>query len=64
MIMAPIGKLFAGKTPKTQPVVRQPDQQDPAALEAQRKKRSDLIQGQGRASTDLTGAYASDRLGV
>lgn len=62
--MAPLGKLFAGKTPKVQPVVRQADEQDPAALEAQRKKRAELIQGKGRASTDLTGTYASDRLGV
>jgi hypothetical protein len=64
MIMAPIGKLFAGKTPKPQPVVRMPDQQDPEAIEARRRKRAELAQGEGRASTDLTGTYASDRLGV
>jgi hypothetical protein len=61
--MAPLGKLF-GSTPKPQPVVRMPDENDPAAIEAQRKQRADLVQGKGRASTDLTGTYASDRLGV
>jgi hypothetical protein len=62
--MAPIGKLFAPKIPKPEPAVRMPDQQDPAAVEAKRRKRAELAQGEGRASTDLTGTYASDRLGV
>lgn len=62
--MGAIKSLFAPKTPKPQPVVRMPDQQDPAAVEAKRRKRAELVQGEGRASTDLTGTYASDRLGV
>ena len=63
--MSAIGKLFSPKMPAVQPAVRMPDAQDPAALEAQRKKRADLSAGQGRASTDLTGnSYVSDKLGV
>lgn len=62
--MAPIGKLFAPKTPTPQPTVRMPDRQDPEAIEARRRKTAELAQGKGRASTDLTGTYASDRLGV
>ena len=62
--MGTIKSLFAPKIPKPEPAVRMPDQQDPAAVEAKRRKQAELSQGKGRASTDLTGTYASDRLGV
>ena len=62
--MSALKSLFGGKTPKPQPTVRQPDEQDPAAIEARRRKQAELVSGKGRASTDLTGTYASDRLGV
>lgn len=63
--MAPLKALFSGpKLPKPQPVARMPDAEDPKAIESRRRKQAELAQGKGRASTDLSGTYASDSLGV
>jgi hypothetical protein len=63
--MGVLKSLFSGpKLPKPQPVARLPDAQDPEAIEARRRKQAEIAQGKGRASTDLSGTYASDRLGV
>lgn len=65
--MSGLGALFSPPKPQVQATVRMPDQQDPAALEAARKKRADLMAGSGRASTDLTGnggAYSNTLLGA
>jgi hypothetical protein len=61
--MGGIAKMFSPKLPKPEPVVRMPDPQDPAVLEAQRKKRRELLASGGRESTDLTGSYMNSTLG-
>lgn len=58
--MAGLGELVAGgrkeapPPPTPQPVVRMPDESDPAVLEA-RKKRREAATGKGRESTILSG---------
>jgi hypothetical protein len=54
--MGKLGELFSGgKAPAPQPVVRMPDQNDPASLEARRRQQREQIAGKGRDSTILTG---------
>ena len=64
--MAGIGALFSGAKSQVAPTVRMPDQQDPAAIEAVRRKQRQTAQTTGRASTDLTGgdAYTNTVLGA
>lgn len=49
-----MGGLFKPKTPKPQPVVRMPDQNDPALLEAKRQRQAQDAQRGGRDSTILS----------
>lgn len=60
--MSGLKTLFSGPKLTPQAVVRLPDREDPAALEAQRKKRAELSAGKGRASTNLTD-FAGNQLG-
>jgi len=59
-----MGGLLGG-APKAAPVVRMPDQKDPAALAAQSEARRRQLASGGRDSTNLTGAstYSNDKLG-
>lgn len=63
--MGAIKSLFG--TPKAAPVVRMPDREDPAAIEARKREQAKAMASTGRASTNLTGAggsYVSDKLGL
>ena len=51
-----MGGLLGLSAPKQQPVVRMPDQKDPAVLAAQDQQRRKLLAGGGRDSTNLTGS--------
>lgn len=54
--MSGFASLFSGgKAPAPQPVVRMPDENDPAALEARKRQQRELVAGKGRDSTILTG---------
>lgn len=60
-----VGKLFGAKTPKPPPIApvrRMADPEDPAALEARRKKQNELSRRGGRESTILS-EELSDTLG-
>lgn len=48
------GGLFGGSKPQLQPVTRMPDAEDPAILEAKRKKQSEMVARGGRESTILS----------
>jgi hypothetical protein len=62
--MGVLSSLFSSpKPPVAAPVVRMPDQNDPAALEARKQQQRKLIQGTGRESTNLTGGFTGTRLG-
>ncbi len=50
--MGGIGELFSPRTPKAPEPVKMPDPEDPAKLEAERRKRATAT-GSGRASTVL-----------
>jgi hypothetical protein len=65
-----MGGLFGGpKLPKPEPVVRLPDENDPAIAEEARRKRMALQSRSGRASTVLAdggsggGSYSNTVLG-
>lgn len=45
---------MGAKTPKVQEPVKMPAPDDPAALEAKRRKQAELSASQGRESTNLT----------
>jgi hypothetical protein len=63
--MGAIKSLFG--TPKAAPVIRMPDKEDPAAIEARKRELAKVSAGSGRASTNLTGtggSYVSDKLGL
>jgi hypothetical protein len=46
--------LFGGSTPKVEPPKRMPDPEDPALLEARRKRQLAMTQRSGRQSTILS----------
>lgn len=50
-----MGNLFKPKVPEPQEPVRMPDQDDPALIEARRKRSQELMARGGRASTILSG---------
>lgn len=54
--------IFGAKPPPLQPVVRMPDQQDPAILEARRKQQADMRARGGRDSTILSDNLGSGKL--
>lgn len=49
-----MGGLFGGSKPKPAPVVRMPDEEDPAVLEAKRRQAAAEQARSGRTSTVLT----------
>jgi hypothetical protein len=49
-----MGGMFKPKTQPLQPVVRMPDQQDPAILEERRKRAEEMMKRGGRDSTILS----------
>lgn len=46
--------LFKAKTPKVEKPTRMPDPEDPALLEAKRRKRAEIAARGGRESTILS----------
>ena len=58
--------LFKGKTPKVEPVSKMPDAEDPALIEARRRKQADMQRRGGRDSTIMSDALvgASGKLGA
>lgn len=53
--------LFGAKTPKPEPVVPMPDEQEQDA--ARKKQLMEARARSGRASTILSGDYSKDKLG-
>lgn len=52
-----MGSLFSKpKMPKPQAPARMPDEEDPAIIEARRKRAAEAMRRSGRGSTILTGA--------
>ena len=61
-----MGGLFKASKPKVPEPERMPDTEDPAAEEARRRKRREVMSQGGRASTILDtgrGAYMNEKLG-
>jgi hypothetical protein len=66
-----MGSLFAPKVPKPTPPAPIVDENDPAVMEAGRKRRREMASGGGRSSTILSGGgganmaaeYSGQKLG-
>lgn len=52
--MGKLASIFSAKTPKPTPTARMPDLQDPALLEARRKKIASMKGRSGREGTILS----------